>query len=66
MAVEGLAARKSVRLNAREIHGADAVAVADWDPDSEVCAQVRRLAKKARFVMKGGYLEFAAGQRLRL
>ena len=26
-------------------------------------AQVRRLVKKERFLMRGGYLEFAAGER---
>ena len=51
---------------ARDIHGADASAVQDWDNDSDVRAQVRRLVKKARFFMKGGYLELAAGQRPRL
>ena len=65
-AVEGLAARKSVRQIAREIHGADAAAVTDWDPDSDVRAQVRRLVAKARFLMRGGYLELAAGRRPRL
>ena len=65
-AVEGLAARRSVREFAGDIHGADAGAVVDWDNDSDVRAQVRRLVKKARFLMKGGYLELAAGERPRL
>ena len=65
-AVEGLAMRKTVPQIARDIHGADANAVQDWDPDSDVRAQVRRLVKKARFLMKGGYLELAAGQQPRL
>ena len=65
-AVEGLAARKSVRQIACEIHGVDAVPVTDWDPDSDVRAQVRRLVKKARFLMRGGYLELASGRRPRL
>ena len=65
-AVEGLAARRSVRQIAGDIHGADAAAVIDWDPDSDVRAQVRRLVEKARFLMKGGYLELAAGERPRL
>jgi len=62
--VEGLAVRKTVPQIARDLHGADAVR--DWDNDSDVRAQVRRLVKKARFLMKGGYLELAAGQRPRL
>ena len=62
-AVEGLAARRSVRQIAGDIHGADADAVVDWDPDRDVRAQMRRLVKRARFLMKGGCLEFAAGQR---
>ena len=62
-AVEGLAARRSVRQIAGDIHGADADAVVDWDPDSDVRAQVRRPVKRARFLMTGGYLELAAGQR---
>lgn len=65
-AVEGLAARKTVPQIAGDIHGADAEAVVDWEPDSNVRAQVRRLVKKARFLMKGGYLELAAGERPRL
>ncbi|MDE0374287.1 MAG: DUF2285 domain-containing protein [Rhodospirillales bacterium] len=62
-AVEGPAARRSERQIAGDIHGADADAVVDWDADSDVRAQVRRLVKRARFLMKSGYLELAAGQR---
>ena len=51
---------------AGDIHGADTSAVRDWDNDSDVRAQVRRLVKKAHFLMKGGYLELAAGERPRL
>ena len=51
---------------AGDIRGADASAVQDWDNDSDVRAQVQRLEKKARFLMKGGNLEVAAGQRPRL
>ena len=58
--------RKTVPQIARDIHGADAEAVVDWEPDSNVRAQVRRLVKKARFLMKGGYLELAAGEQPRL
>lgn len=44
------------------MYGADGSVVADWDSDSDVRAQMRRLVKKARFLMRGGYLEFAAGE----
>ena len=54
-----------MRQIAGDIHGVDADAVVDWDPDSKERAQVRRLVKKARFLMKGGYLELAAGHRPR-
>jgi len=64
--VEGPAARKTMPQIAGDIRGADASAVQDWDNDSDVRAQVWRLVKKARFLMKGGNLELAAGQRPRL
>lgn len=65
-AVEGLAARKSQREIAREVYGSESVEATDWDPDGDLRAQVRRLVGKARFLMRGGYLELAAGQRPRL
>ena len=65
-AVEGLAARKSQRQIAREVYGAESAAAEDWDPDGDVRAQVRRLVGKARFLMRGGYLELTAGRRPRL
>jgi len=34
--------------------------------DSDLRAQVRRLVEKARILMKGGYLELAAGECPRL
>ncbi|MDE0372647.1 MAG: DUF2285 domain-containing protein [Rhodospirillales bacterium] len=64
--VEGPAARKTMLQIAGDIRGTDASAVQDWDNDSDVRAQVRRLVKKARFLMKGGNLELAAGPRPRL
>ena len=51
---------------AGRVRNADAVAVSVWDPDGAVRAQVRRLVKKARLLMKGGYLELAAGEWPRL
>ena len=66
IAVAGLAARKSQRRIAAAIHGEDAVAGDGFNDESALRAQVRRLAEKARFLMQGGYLELAAGQRPRL
>ena len=62
-AVDGLAARRSVREIAGDIHGTDTDVVVDWDPDSKERAQVRRLVERAKFLMGGGYLELAAGER---
>ena len=66
IAVEKLAARKSQRRIAAAIHGEAAVAGNGFDNDSELRAQIRRLVDKAQFLMKGGYLELAAGRRPRL
>ena len=52
-----------MRQIAGDPHGAYADAVADRNSDSDVCSQARRLVKRARFLMKGGYLALAAGQR---
>ena len=65
-AVESLAARRSARQIAGDIDGADASAEIDWAPNSDRRAQVRQLVKKARFLMGGGYLELAAGERPQL
>lgn len=64
IAVDGVAARKTVQQIAVDMHGADRIA-ADWEPDSAVRAQVRRLVTKARGLMQGGYLDLAAGRRPR-
>ena len=64
--VAGLAARKSQRQIALEVYGAEAVPEKDLYPDSNVRAQVRQLVEKARFLMRGGYLELAAGRRPRM
>lgn len=66
IAVEQLAARRSQRRIAAAIHGEAAVAGEGFDHDSDLRAQVRRLVRKARFLMQGGYLELAAGRRPRL
>ena len=65
-AVDGLAAKKSVQELALDIHGAEKVAEKGWYSDGDLRAQVRRLVKKARGLMKGGYLDLAAGRRPRL
>ena len=65
IAVAGLAARKSHRWIAAAIHGEDAVAGDRWDNDSKLRARIRRLVEKAELLMKGGYLELAAGRRPR-
>ena len=66
IAVKGLAARMSQRQIAAAIYGADPVPAKDLYPDSNVRGHVRRLVKKARFLMRGGYLELAAGRRPRM
>ena len=63
IAVKGLAARMSQRQIAAAIYGAEGVPEKDLYADSEVRGHVRRLVKKARFLMQGGYLELAAGRR---
>ena len=65
-AVEGLAAGRTLHQIALEVYGADAVADRGLDSDSDLRAAARRLVKKAQFLMKGGYLELAAGRRPRL
>ena len=66
IAVDGVAVRKAVKQIAVDIHGAKKVAERGWYPDSDLRAQVRRLVEKARELMKGDYLELAAGRRPRL
>ena len=65
-AVEGLAAGKKLPQIARDVYGADRVSDKGLDSDSDLRARARRLVKKARWLMKGGYLELAAGRRPRL
>ena len=40
--------------------------VVDWDNDSDVRAEVRRLVKKALFLIQGGCLELTSRERPRL
>ena len=65
-AVEGLAAGKKLAQIALEVYGSERVADRGLDSDSDLRARARRLVKKARFLMKGGYIELAAGRRPRL
>ena len=65
-AVEGLAAGKKLRQIALDVYGPDMIADRGWHADGDLRAAARRLIKKARFLMKGGYLELAAGLRPRL
>lgn len=60
-AVEGLTTRKSQRQIAVEVYGANRVADSGLDSDGDLRARARRLVSKARWLMKGGYLELAAG-----
>lgn len=63
-AVEGLAVRKKLPEIAVEVYGANTVADSGLDSDSDLRARARRLVSKARWLMKGGYLELAAGPAL--
>ncbi|MCY4395698.1 MAG: DUF2285 domain-containing protein [Rhodospirillaceae bacterium] len=65
-AVEGLAAKKKLPQIALEVYGAETVAEKGLDSDSDLRARARRLVGKARWLMKGGYLELAGGHRPRL
>ena len=65
-AVEGLAAGKKLPQIARDVYGADRVADRGLDSDSDLRARARRLIGKARWLMKGGYIDLAAGRRPRL
>ena len=64
-AVEGLAAGKSFPQIALDVYGADRIGDKGLDSDSDLRARARRLVKKAQFLMKGGYIELAAGRRPR-
>ena len=65
-AVEGLAAKKKMPQIALEVYGTETVGEKGLDPDGDLRARARRLVRKARWLMKGGYLELAAGRRPRL
>ena len=63
--MEGLAAKKNMPQIALEVYGAERVAEKGLDSDSDLRSKARRLVDKARWVMKGDYLEVAAGRRPR-
>ena len=65
-AVEGLAAGKKLPQIALDVYGPDTIKDRGLHADGDLRAAARRLVKKARFLMKGGYLELAAGRRPRL
>ena len=65
-AIDGLAADRKLPEIARDVYGADRVEEKGLDSDSDLRARVRRLVKKARYMMKDGYLDLAAGRRPRL
>ncbi len=65
-AVAALAAGKKFPQVALEVYGAERIGEKGLDSDSDLRAKARRLVKKAQFLMKGGYIELAAGRRPRL
>ena len=65
-AIDGLAADRKLLQIARDVYGADRVAEQGLDSDSDLRARARRLVKKARYMMKDGYLDLAAGRRPRI
>ena len=65
-AVAALAAGKKFPQVALEVYGAERIGEKGLDSDGDLRARARRLVKKARFLMRGGYIELAAGRRPRL
>ncbi len=65
-AVAALAAGKKFPQVALEVYGAERIGEKGLDSDGDLRARARRLVKKAQFLMKGGYIELAAGRRPRL
>ena len=59
--LDGRLAGKSWRESAVDIYGAKRVA-AEWNTDSWMRSRVRRLGKKARMLMEGGYRYLVAGR----
>lgn len=66
-AVAALAAgKRKLPQIALEVYGAERIGDDGLDRDSDLRARARRLVEKAKFLMKGGYIELAAGRRPRL
>ena len=66
-AVAALAAgKRKLAQVALEVYGAERIGEKGLDSDGDLRARARRLVKKARFLMRGGYIELAAGRRPRL
>ena len=66
-AVAALAAGKTkLPQIALEVYGAERIGEKGLDSDGDLRATARRLVKKAKFLMKGGYIDLAAGRRPRL
>ena len=65
-AVAALAAGKKFPQVALEVYGAERIGENGLESDGDLRARARRLVKKAEFLMKGGYIELAAGRRPRL
>ena len=59
--LDGRLAGKSWREIAIDLYGAERVA-ADWHTESWMRSRVRRLGKKAHFLMESGYRDLAAGR----
>ena len=59
--LNGRLAGKSWRETAVDLYGAKRVA-AEWNTDSWMRSRVRRLGKKARMLMEGGYRYLVAGR----
>ena len=66
-AVAALAAgKRKLAQVALEVYGAERIGENGLESDGDLRARARRLVKKAEFLMKGGYIELAAGRRPRL
>ena len=61
MAITEADTRKSWREIAVQHYGAKLVAE-EWSTESSMRSRVRRLGKKARFLMESGYRDLAAGR----
>ena len=66
-AVAALAAgKRKLAQVALDVYGAERIGDRGLESDGDLRARTRRLVRKAQFLMKGGYIELAAGRRPRL